>query len=119
MKTLPLYRLARIIRSKNAKPYLLTFDVVFNDKELFEYVKEVNALTKESFLEVYNVPKDSFVSSFIFDEGLAFKFTIKRPVVQGSPGDSDIYGTQQHAPLMYMKVPWKDSLNESKLFPNI
>jgi hypothetical protein len=25
---------------------------------------------------------------------------MRRPVVSGSPGDSDVYGAQQHAPLL-------------------
>ena len=118
MSTLPLYRLARVIRSKNAKPYLLTLDVIFNNEDLFEYVKQKNALTKEAVLQAYNLPEESFVSSFIFDEGLAFKFTIKRPIAQGSPGDSDIYGAQQHVPLMYIEIPWEEGLDNSKLLPD-
>ncbi|MGI6553178.1 MAG: DUF4387 family protein, partial [Bacillota bacterium] len=40
-----------------------------------------------------------------FDQAHAIKCTIKRPRVAGSIGDTDVYGAQQHAPLIHLKVP--------------
>lgn len=116
MATLPLYRLAKVIRSKNAKPYRFTFDVLFDDRELFEYVMEKEVLTKSTIAKAFEVNESVIISNFIFEAGMAFKFTMKRPLVQGAPGDSDIYGAQQHAPLMYIEVPWDKSVGlEDKL----
>ena len=40
-----------------------------------------------------------------FDPGKALKATLVRPVGSGAPRDSDIYGAQQHAPLLGIDLP--------------
>ena len=35
-----------------------------------------------------------------FEPSLAVKATLRRLVASGAPGDTDIYGAQQHAPLL-------------------
>lgn len=98
--------LAPVIRSKNAKPYRLTLDVIFDRRDIFEYVKRSGVLTVAAVADAYRIAVTDVTSSFIFEPGMAFKFTLKRPVVQGAIGDSDIYGAQQHAPLLDLLVPW-------------
>jgi len=39
-----------------------------------------------------------------FDPGNAIKFTIARRRPSGSPGDPDIFGSQQYAPLLDIEV---------------
>ena len=43
----------KILRSKNAGPLFITFDLIFPDESSFNYVKE--KLTKEIIKEVYDV----------------------------------------------------------------
>lgn len=105
----PLRELAAVIRSKNAKPYRLTLDVIFDDVSIFRYVRDSGALNAASVARVYGISTDSIVSSFVFEPGLAFKFTLKRPHVQGALGETDMYGAQQHAPLLDIEVPWSAS----------
>jgi hypothetical protein len=50
------------------------------------------------------VDREEITSSFVFEPGMAFKFTLRRPAPQGSIGDSDVYGAQQHAPLLDIPV---------------
>ncbi len=40
-----------------------------------------------------------------FDPALAIKFTIYRQMPSGSPGDADIFGSQQDGPLLEIEVP--------------
>jgi hypothetical protein len=40
-----------------------------------------------------------------FDPALAIKFTIYRRMPSGSPGDADIFGSQQYGPLLDINVP--------------
>ena len=40
-----------------------------------------------------------------FDPAFAIKFTITRLRPSGSPGDPDIFGSQQYAPLLDLEVP--------------
>ena len=98
--------LAKVVRSKNAKPFRLTFDIIFEDAEVYKRFKASKVLTRESFSNLYKVPKESITNFVEFDQGLALKVTIKRPWIQGSPGETDVYGAQQHAPLLDIEVPW-------------
>ena len=40
-----------------------------------------------------------------FDPALAIKFTIRRTLPSGSPGDGDIFGSQQYGPLLGLEIP--------------
>lgn len=104
--TVPLRALAPIIRSKNAKPYRLTLDVIFRRHDLFDYVRDSGALTPEVVAAAYGMPLTAMSSSFVFEPGLAFKFTFVRPLPQSAFGESDTYGAQQHAPLLDIPIPW-------------
>lgn len=96
--------LARICRSKNAGPFLVTLDVVFEDRERYERVKRSGVLSPQLFARLYNVrPEDVLFTAY--DAGLAFKATLPRLVGSGDVGDSDVYGCQQHAPLLDVEVP--------------
>jgi hypothetical protein len=95
---------ASLIRSKNAGPFALTFDVMFSNAAAYERVKRSGILTAKRFAEIYGVPvKD--VDAFECDQALAFKFSIPRPRAQGDFGDGDMHGGQQYAPLLDIEVP--------------
>ena len=97
-------QIAKVIRSKNAGPYRLTFDILFRDDASFRTVCESKAVTKESVARLYGVPLDQVSSLFVMPMGRAIKVTLRRPIGQGDFGDSDIYGCQQHAPLLDLPV---------------
>ena len=40
-----------------------------------------------------------------YDPGLGFKITYLRKTASGTVGDRDVYGAQQHAPLMNIEIP--------------
>jgi len=96
---------ASIIRSKNAGPYRLTFDILFRDDESFRAVCDSKAVTRESVARAYGLRADQVSSLFVVPVGRAIKITLLRPRGQGDFGESDIYGCQQHAPLMDLAVP--------------
>ncbi len=104
----PLRELAKVIRSKNAKPYRLTLDILFERRDIFDYVKCSPALTPATVARAYGLSEEAITSAFVFEPGLALKFTFRRPWVQGSLGESDMYGAQQHAPLLDIRIPWGD-----------
>ena len=106
MRTRKLGELAQFVRSKNAKPFRLTFDVIFDDPAAYQRVKAARVLTRARIAELYGVTDDEIVSLHEFDAGLAIKFTLRRRIPQGAPGDTDVYGCQQHAPLLDVEVPW-------------
>lgn len=97
--------LARIIRSKNSGPFEITFDVMFADAATYERVELSGVLTRELICRIYNVAPDDIVALMFFRPALAFKLTLRRGWAQGSAGERDTFGAQQHAPLMTVEIP--------------
>ena len=96
--------LAKVIRSKNAGALLLTLDVMFENEAVYARVRDSNALNPRTIAALYGV-SDNHVDIVPFDVALAIKITLPRSVAAGSPGDTDVYGAQQHAPLLDIEVP--------------
>ena len=103
----PLRELAKVIRSKNAKPYRLTLDILFERRDIFDFVKRSPALTATTVAKAYGLEDGAITSTFVFEPGLAIKFTLRRPWIQGSLGETDMYGAQQHVPLLDLRIPWE------------
>lgn len=105
MKTQKLSTLAKTIRSKNAGVDLITFDVIFAERAAYERVKRSRVLTRETVCRLYGISPERIADFVEFDPGNAIKFTIYRLRPSGSPGDPDIFGAQQYAPLLDVEVP--------------
>jgi hypothetical protein len=99
-----LAELARLIRSKNAGPFELTFDIMFDDAAVYQRVRDSGALTREAIAARYGLPPAA-VKFFYCDNALAIKASIPRPVPQGDLRDGDGHGGQQYAPLMDIEIP--------------
>jgi uncharacterized protein DUF4387 len=95
--------LATLIRSKNAGPFFLTFDILFDDEEHYRLVKASQRLNAQRFATLYACPVET-VRFFACDNAFAFKFSIPRPIPQGDLGDGDLHGGQQFAPLMNVEI---------------
>jgi Domain of unknown function (DUF4387) len=107
-RTVPLSRLAKTIRSKNAGVDKITFDVIFPDRASYDLVRHSKVLSRDAVCRLYGIP-DSRISDYVeFDPALAIKFTIYRKVPSGSLGDADIFGSQQYGPLLGLEVPVGD-----------
>jgi len=104
-RTQPLSDLAAIIRSKNAGPFRITFDILFSDPARYRMVRDSGAVTKEAVAAAYGISPDEITSFFQVDMANAIKITLRRPRGQGSFGESDIYGCQQHVPLLGLAIP--------------
>lgn len=98
-----LAELARLIRSKNAGPFELTFDIMFEDEARYQRVKRSGALTREAVAQRYGL-QPSEVKFFYCDNALAVKASIPRPYFQGDLRDADGHGGQQYAPLMDIEI---------------
>lgn len=96
--------MARLIRSKNAGPFVLTFDIMFEDEARYRRVRDSGMITRELVASLYNLAPEH-VQLFFCDPALAVKASIPRPVTQGDVGDSDGHGGQQYAPLMNIEIP--------------
>jgi len=96
--------IAAVCKSKNAGPFELTIDAVFADKDMFEKVKATGVICPQLFVDLYGVKEEDILFT-VYDAGLAFKATLPRLVSAGDLGDTDVYGAQQHAPLLEVDVP--------------
>lgn len=97
--------LAKTIRSKNAGTDKITFDVIFTNATDYERVKASGALTRETVSALYRIAPERITDFVNFDPAMAIKFTILRERPSGSPGDGDIFGAQQYAPLLSLDIP--------------
>jgi hypothetical protein len=96
---------ASVVRSKNAGPYEITFDIMFADDETYLKVKKCGALTQSAVAKLYNIDEDDVIACLFWDAARAFKATIKRHTVSGGYGETDTHGSQQHAPFLYLVLP--------------
>lgn len=92
--------IAAVIRSKNSGPYELTFDVMLKDGAMYEKIREANIINTDVIAELYRIPAKDVLSIVWFPNALAVKATIVRPLPSGDVGERDVYGAEQHAPLM-------------------
>ncbi|MCA1950759.1 MAG: DUF4387 domain-containing protein [Treponema sp.] len=91
---------ARVIRSKNSGPFELTLDIMFKERETYELFKSRNLINKALIATLYGVKEEEVLSVVYFEPAHAIKATLKRLIPSGAPGDRDIYGAQQHGPLL-------------------
>ena len=92
---------ARVIRSKNAGPTEVTLDIMFESRELYERALKANALAPAALADRYGVA-DAVVIPY--PPALAIKVVLPRRIIAGTPGDSDVYGAQQHRPLLDIEI---------------
>ena len=95
--------LAKVIRSKNAGPLHVTLDLMFSDPAGYDHAAASPSLGQEAIAELYGVSPQK-VSVIPYPAAFAIKIVIDRPVVAGSPGDRDVYGAQQHRPLLEIEL---------------
>ncbi len=93
----------RVIRSKNAGPLTLTIDLLFDDPAHYEQALAAASLTPAEIARRYGVSANA-VYVTPYPAALAVKIVLDRKIVAGSPGDRDVYGAQQHGPLLEVEI---------------
>lgn len=86
----------KILRSKNAGPLFITFDLIFDTTESMLYVAE--KLKKSDIAKAYAVEEEK-IDIIPYEVVNSIKITFPRKNISGSLADNDIYGCQQHIPL--------------------
>jgi hypothetical protein len=96
--------LAVLVRSKNAGPFWLTFDVMFNDEAVYRRVRDSKVINANDIARTFRrAVNDVIVVNH--DAALAVKVSFPRPQSSGSKLDNDVYGGQQYAPLLDLEIP--------------
>ena len=99
-----LYDLAKVVRSKNAGPFTLTIDLMFDDRQMFDRVLTSDRFTEESIADLYGIDASS-VQICPFERIRTIKVSLPRSgSSSGAPGDRDVYGCQQHFPLANLEI---------------
>jgi hypothetical protein len=96
--------LAKVIRSKNAGPFMTSIDIFFDERKNYEKVKKT--LTPKIISELYNISIEDVVGIFCLDIVMGIKVTITKPIgtASGDQKCSDIFGANQHVPLFYLSI---------------
>src|ERR1700740_3634150 len=96
--------LAKLVRSKNAGPFWLTIDLMFDDAEAYRRARDAEIVKRAAIARLYNRnPADIIVVNH--DTALAIKVSFPRPQRSGSKHASDVYGGGQNAPRLWGGVP--------------
>jgi len=95
--------IARVIRSKNAGPRTLTIDILFDTDEDYQAVASSEAISSDKISALYQVPAAA-VRVIPYPVARAIKISLPRWCTAGSPGDRDVYGAQQHVPLLKVEI---------------
>jgi hypothetical protein len=98
-----LSELAKLIRSKNAGPFQLTIDVMFEDRETYERVLAGGTISAERFADIYGM-NASQIRVIPYPAANSIKVTMPRPVISGDHGDGDTMGGQQYGPIVDLEV---------------
>ena len=93
-----LYDIALVCRSKNAGPFQVTIDLMFDSEEKYRKVLNSPNFNVETIAGLYHVSA-SQIAVKPFDRILTVKVVLPRLCSSGSPQDADVYGSQQHFPL--------------------
>ena len=91
----------KILRSKNAGPLFITFDLMFDSRDKMQYV--VDNLKAIDVAKAYGV-LESDVSIIKYEVVNSIKITFPRKNISGSLVDDDVYGCQQHVPLADIEI---------------
>lgn len=91
----------KILRSKNAGPLFITFDLIFEESAEMEYV--LKNLKKSDVAKAYGVEEED-IDIIAYEVVDSIKITFRRKDISGSLCDGDVYGCQMHMPLANIVV---------------
>lgn len=95
---------AKLLRSKNAGPFMLTMDLLFHDMTSYERARDSGLLESGCVARLYDADP-GLVKVFLVPEVLAIKISFPRPIPSGGEGDNDVYGCQYMAKLARLPMP--------------
>ena len=92
-----------MLRSKNAGPFTFTFDIIFHSQESYLQVVHSNILSPEKIAELYGCDSEQ-VQIYEYEKVSSIKVSIPRRYPSGDIYDTDVFGAQQHVPLMNLEI---------------
>ena len=95
--------IAKLIRSKNAGPFELTIDIMFENEADYVNVKNLNILNPTLISDLYRIAVTDIKIEYV-DTARAIKLSFPRPDISGSFRDADVFGGQQYGPLVDIEI---------------
>ncbi|MEJ2531593.1 MAG: DUF4387 domain-containing protein [Halioglobus sp.] len=92
--------IATVVRSKNTSPFTLSLDIIFREATDYRAFRASGLLDRALVGRLYGLAPEQVLDIIYFEPASAIKICLPRDVASGSPGDRDVYGAQQHAPLL-------------------
>ena len=89
----------KLIRSKDAGPFMLTIDLFCHDAAAYDRVLAADVIDPATFASLYGV-EPSAVEVHLAPQIDAIKVSFPRPVASGELADRDITGGQEYGPLV-------------------
>lgn len=99
-----LHEFTQLIRSKNAGPFWITLDIMFNDKDTYEKVLATGILSLSNVAKLYNIDEGK-MKRYEIPLANSLKFSYPREYASGQFMDDDLYGCQKHRKLVELEVP--------------
>ena len=93
----------RHIRSKNAGPFWVTFDLFFNSQDMFEKHKDDPALGPQLFAETFGTDPE-LVRYFPVPTLGMMKISYPRPSPQGGKTERDMHSGQQFVRILDVEL---------------
>ncbi|UNI24643.1 hypothetical protein JDV02_010376 [Purpureocillium takamizusanense] len=102
--------IAKVIRSKNAGPFEVTLDVMFDNRAVYDLVKKSDILNTQTVANLYGIAADDISWAGFFDVAMAFKATLPRlrngkPAASGGFMEDDVHGSQKYIKLIGIPLP--------------
>ena len=89
----------KLIRSKDAGPFMLTIDLFCHSAADYERVLAAGVVEPATFASLYGVD-ESAVEVHLSPQIDAIKVSFPRPIASGELADRDITGGQEYGPLV-------------------
>ncbi len=78
-------------------------------KKYLTLLQKKDVINKKLIAKLYNIEESKVISVVPYSPSKAIKATIIRPKPAGNVGETDVYGAQQHGPLLNIEIPWEGS----------
>jgi hypothetical protein len=79
---------------------------MLRSEEEFRLIQDAKVFNKNTIAALYQINEKDVIEIVFFGNAHAVKATIVRPIPSGALGERDVYGAQQHAPLMNFSFEW-------------
>jgi hypothetical protein len=94
----------KVLRSKNAGPFKLVIDIFFKERETYEKVKSSGVINKKLVAKNYRISESMVEGIYFVDTVLGVKITMLKKVASDDISATDVYGAQQHAPMLEVEI---------------